>query len=314
MKFQNPRHRRKEQGTRQQKNECSGSLKKLLKTRMRYVKSTLQRNINHISLLNHPSRYFIVSTVLLCALQKNLRAQGFANKSNMEVLGKTPDCKENKTMSGQCEMQKSIKQLQTQWAGGIDVWPKVPTNIDSMTLDKKSERDVATISIQTRVLKEDERDTVKTSEWPDVIRNSILFGFGAYNPRGKELPTDVNEKQHARLEADIKDGISQFEPGSVRFWAGASVWEDGSSEKGFVIAFPDNHDKVLKKGYELVIQLATEYNQGAIYRFDFLSAGEGRKGANVGRLLRTTIPVLDSGTDAKVLVIRDDLIDLKMGR
>jgi hypothetical protein len=228
----------------------------------------------------------------------------------MEAFDKAHASRQSREASGQCETQKSIEQLQTQWAGGIDVWPKVPTSIKSTSLDNDTEHDMETMSIQNRVLQEDEIDSVKPSEWPNVVRNSILFGFGAYNPRGQELPNVVNENRHARLQTDIRDGLSKFEADLVRYWEGASIWEDGSSEKGFVIAFSVNpNDDVLEKGYEWVVQLATKYNQGAIYRFDFI-AMEGISDAKIGRLLRTTIPVLDAGTDSKVLVIRDERTDL----
>ena len=72
-----------------------------------------------------------------------------------------------------------------------------------------------------------------------------------------------------------------------KFWEGASIWEDGSSEKGFMLAFLESH---AEEGLNLIVNLAHKHDQGAICKFEM----EG------DRLMRDTIVVLDDGTDAKV--------------
>jgi hypothetical protein len=51
----------------------------------------------------------------------------------------------------------------------------------------------------------------------------------------------------------------------------------------------------VKPGHEFIVELAKKYDQGAIYKFEFLG----------GKLMRETIAVLDAGTDASVQVLRD---------
>lgn len=178
---------------------------------------------------------------------------------------------------------KSTEDLKVQWAGGRDVWPKVPVSSTEF------------IHVQTKVRTDDD-DVDSSNDWPEIVKQSTLFGFGAYNPRGQTFPDDVNEKQHALLKKDIETSMIVYS-NVGQFWEGASIWEDGSSEKGFILAFRESH---ADKGSNLSVTLARKYDQGAIYKFEM----EGN------RLMRDTIAVLDDGTDAKVEVIMDSSTDL----
>jgi hypothetical protein len=132
--------------------------------------------------------------------------------------------------------------------------------------------------------------------WPDIIKESTMYGFGAYNPRGQALSNDINIKQHALLEKDIEHSLAKYPASVAQYWEAASIWEDGSSEKGFILAFRDKKEE----GLAISIELARRYNQGAIYQF----AMEGNS------LMRDTIAVLDEGTEARVEVVMDEVVDL----
>jgi len=181
---------------------------------------------------------------------------------------------------------KSAQDLQIQWAGGRDVWPRVPT-------------ENGFVSIQTKVQDDEDDDSSNvagsTSDWPTIVKESTLFGFGAYNPRGQTLPDDINRKQHALLKHDIEESLEKYPQFVAQFWEGSSIWEDSSSEKGFILAFREEKER----GLQLSINLARRYNQGAIYKFTM---------EEDGRLMRDTVAVLDKGTDAKVEVVIDALL------
>lgn len=178
---------------------------------------------------------------------------------------------------------KSPQDLQIQWAGGRDVWPRVPT-------------ENGFISIQTKVQEDDSNNVAGSSpDWPTIVKESTLFGFGAYNPRGQTLPDDINRKQHALLKHDIEESLEKYPQFVAQFWEGSSIWEDTSSEKGFILAFREEKER----GLQLSIDLARRYNQGAIYKFTM---------EEEGRLMRDTVAVLDKGTDAKVEVVIDALL------
>ena len=199
--------------------------------------------------------------------------------SPVRGLASSSSCPDSSAPSG---MKKTAQELQSQWAGGIDVWRAVPVANDE------------TILICNRVQRPDE--PTASSEWPAIVQRSVLFGFGAYNPRGQTLPDDINEQQHASLQADIEEGLKKYAT-TATFWEAASLWEDGSSEKGFIIAVSSD----LSQAQRWVVELATKYNQGAIYKFHY---------ENQQRLVRETVAVLDPGTDATVSVIRDDSIPI----
>jgi len=198
--------------------------------------------------------------------------------------------------------EKSVDELRVQWAGGRDIWPLVPIS-STTTTDNNGN---GFISIKTRVkdptttntnnddaLPNNNNNNTNTASWPAIVRESTLFGFGAYNPRGQNLPLEINERQHALLRTDIETALAHYPKSVVVFWEGASIWEDDSSEKGFILAFREQQDI----GLELSVDLARKYDQGAIYQFR-LEDGE--------RLMRHTVPVLDKGSEASVEVEIDN--------
>ncbi len=225
------------------------------------------------------------------------------------------------------DKHKTAEELQSQWASGRDSWKDVPIIPSSSSSD--------TINIQTKIKEElspeqqlqllqnkkatqngGNNDSV--NDWPEIIMKSILYGFGAYNPRGQILPDDINKKQHLLLQNDIQMAIEQDSKlEQAIWWQGASRWSDGSSERGFIVAIPipktkeidddDSHDEYvdvdLKYAHDYIVNLAKKYDQGAIYKFEYMN----------GKLMRDTIAVLDEGTDARVEVLRDyNEIDLSI--
>ena len=161
----------------------------------------------------------------------------------------------------------------------------------------------------------------RTPPWPQIIQEYTLFGFGAYNPRGQEAPDDVNERQHDLLRQDIQSALSRYTTidthGNTNtnmmmatYWDSAAIWEDGSSEEGFIIAFrnngmPSSSSLHVQEGLKMSIELARKYDQGAIYKYtyeyrhgnDFAERGGGG-----GSLIRDTIAVMDEGSEATVEV------------
>lgn len=195
-----------------------------------------------------------------------------------------------------CSLSSNIKSahdLQSQWAGGRDIWLTVP--------DGKN-----TISLTTRVKMTPSGDDVEKSSlsWPKIVQTSILYGFGAYNPRGVVATEEYNIQHHEMLKADIKDGLaSLFHSAEATWWDAASLWEDGSSERGFVVAFSramSDHEA----GKNWCMSLASKYQQGAIYEFEYESDPEVPSN---GKMHRRTVAVLDAGTEADVEIVVDSL-------
>jgi len=90
---------------------------------------------------------------------------------------------DNNNDGNEISASKSIKDLQSQWAEGRDLWFSVPLTPSA-----------GVASIQNRV--REERDDCNNAEskiisWPEIVQKSILYGFGAYNPRGQTFPDDV---------------------------------------------------------------------------------------------------------------------------
>jgi len=222
------------------------------------------------------------STFFLCVFQERPAAWAFPASSGSCSSRSTTS---NNHLDTAISMAKSTQELQSQWAGGIDVWSAVPL------------ANGETLAIQNRVKRtSDGNDASEQDAWPDIVCDSILYGFGAYNPRGQVISDEMNEQQRALLRADVQRGL--LTDAGATFWEAASLWEDGSYEKGFIVAIPSaSSNSTLHQAQSWVVDLATKYNQGAIYKFHF----------EEGRLMRETVPVLDPGTDAMVQVVRDDI-------
>ena len=191
-------------------------------------------------------------------------------------------------------MENRSSELQTQWAEGIDVWPKVPVSTvdsNSTTATTNSSSSIHYIKIQTKVVPTSQNTSSTKSSWPDIVTSRILYGFGAYNPRGTVVANEINIEQHQKLRQDIINSLKHI-PDAV-WWEGASIWQDGSSERGYILAFSKEE---AEQGFALSVELATKYNQGAIYKFEYQQ----------DRLIRNTVAVLDEGTDASVQVEMDD--------
>jgi hypothetical protein len=304
--------------------------------------------------LTRPRNILAASTTfLLCTISRNnvayLHCKAFSSSAlfasaNNSIPNKISNSNKNKESKSFCSTSslssssnnenimdtKTTEELQSLWAGGRDVWKAVPiiispsTSTSTKSSSSSPSSSKESIDIQTKI--RDVTESVesydskyKNNDWPDIVKSSTLYGFGAYNPRGQIVPDEINQKQHLLLENDIRNGIIAHKEDfdNVYWWQGASLWEDGSSERGVIVAFPKSHnyshsrnkndvgmDERKAKEQEFIVELAKKYDQGAIYKFEYID----------GRLMRDTIAVLDVGTDASVEVIQDNdvAIDLSL--
>lgn len=235
----------------------------------------------------------ISQTLVLFLFASLLLLQLLSDKKSFTIGALSTD--PNSKVSAATTM-KSAQELQQQWAGGRDVWPNVPIGNNSF------------MSIQSKVKEESSSSTCVAEdsqnnrpEWPAIVKESTLFGFGAYNPRGKNLSHEINERQHVLLNKDIESSLTDNNYNAI-YWEAASIWDDGCLEKGFILSFSKAEEE---EGLKLSVDLARKYDQGAIYRFHMEDGN---------RLMRETIAVLDEGTEAKVEIEIDNdaVIDLSL--
>mmetsp|Transcript_6437 Transcript_6437/g.9285 ORF Transcript_6437/g.9285 Transcript_6437/m.9285 type:complete len:191 (-) Transcript_6437:77-649(-) len=179
-------------------------------------------------------------------------------------------------------MALSDKALQAQWAGSGDFWPAIPDGSGSI------------VCIQTRVRKAKDERVLPNQIWPEVVCASTLFGLSACNPRGRIVPDDVNQKQNNLMKRDITETISAQWP-MATFWDSASVWENGGREPGFIVALSHrkNQSDDIDKFRDWIVNLAKNYDQGAIYEYRCINR----------RLFRSTISVLTPESEADVEIV-----------
>eukprot|EP00929_Paragymnodinium_shiwhaense_P113407 TRINITY_DN81699_c0_g1_i1.p1 TRINITY_DN81699_c0_g1~~TRINITY_DN81699_c0_g1_i1.p1 ORF type:complete len:197 (+),score=33.60 TRINITY_DN81699_c0_g1_i1:59-592(+) len=157
------------------------------------------------------------------------------------------------------------------WAGGYDVWPRLPDG-DCVYTRPATQSDA-------------------TCQWPPILEKSVLFSFGAYNPLGEVREEAVNKAQHEKLGVELDIALQELGHG-VR-WASCGRFEDGSEEFGYTVAFDEGSSRS-DEGRNLVRYLAERYEQGAVYEYKLRE----------GRLIRSTVPVLLLDTEADVEVTR----------
>ena len=151
--------------------------------------------------------------------------------------------------------RKSLDDLRLQWAGGRDAWLRVP--LTSTPLKHNEPNFIPFLLTKVKngggdhsCSKRFENSNVAAataeyeSAWPPIVRESILFGISAYNPRGQEAPLETNQKQHLSLYNDIQRIVAKQHPcpttagPAITFWDAVGIWEDGSYEPGFILAVP----------------------------------------------------------------------------
>ena len=181
--------------------------------------------------------------------------------------------------------------LRAHWKGAKDIWPSVPDDDQGQTR-----------SIQSRVRQANESDVALCPQnWPRVVRNSELYGMGAYNPLGQTGTDEYNTSNHELLRKDISRMFGE-KSSDVVWWEAASYFADGDTEPGFIIAFNRALSvDDLNNGEKLVVDLAKKYRQGAIYKFEYKEGS----GSSIGKLFRSTIPVLVPDTEATVEVVME---------
>mmetsp|Transcript_4102 Transcript_4102/g.9777 ORF Transcript_4102/g.9777 Transcript_4102/m.9777 type:complete len:203 (-) Transcript_4102:157-765(-) len=177
--------------------------------------------------------------------------------------------------------RKSLEDLREQWAGGRDAWINVPLTSNN---DAKQE---FLPCLVTRIQRKSSNNS--RSAWPRIVQESILFGLSAYNPRGQELPLNINQERQDLLREEIEKAKCKL---PITAWDALGIWEGGSFEPGFILALPCSMEK---EGLALSIDLAKRHDQGAIYRFRLDDDDDSS-------MIRDTIGVCDPGCEAQVII------------
>ena len=175
------------------------------------------------------------------------------------------------------------RELGERWAESYDCWVNAPGSTHTPIYTRPQKNNTTTTTYD---------DDWGTNEWPRAVRELSLpiFGLTAANPRGEDWPDDRNRQANALLQQELEvlsntAGSSSGNAPCCCWWNGLGFGETWQ-EKGFIVSCERSK----------VLELATKYQQGAVYEFVFTEEEEAV-------VLRRTVPVLVPNVEADVRIV-----------
>jgi hypothetical protein len=123
---------------------------------------------------------------------------------------------------------------------------------------------------------------------PYALRKYKVFALTAFDPPGVTRSLQENTKANVRLYEDLRE----LRPRPDKVWRSFGMHAgEGWREDGYCVAFfaEDNAISTSLKR-EAVVKLARQFDQGAIFEYEYLEGNTSSTDANL--LLRHTVPVV----------------------
>ena len=172
------------------------------------------------------------------------------------------------------KMKDHEKEMQEVWADAYDAWVDVPGS---------SERTLYFAPINSPA-------PSTQLPLPDMVSSSVMFALTGWNPLGVETEPKLNVAANEKM----KRTLDSLDPVPSSLWHGFGFSHD-RKEDGFVCAF----DRKLALRAEMaLVQIAKDFNQGAIYRFDVID------GEKVTLCRRTIHACMSGSVEANVMITR----------
>ena len=173
------------------------------------------------------------------------------------------------------------KQLKALWAGAYEAWIDCPESREKVLYMKP------TLNTNTSTMSSSNSDD-DAFQFPSWLRRKQMFALTAHNPRGVEVSRARNERANEKLEEKIKQLIasrgSQGKDQAMYWPSFGFSSEDDWREDGYAVAFSD----VDATAESDVVQLAKEFEQGAIYKYRWINDEKRMERKTVGALMMET--------------------------
>jgi hypothetical protein len=204
--------------------------------------------------------------------------------------------------------------MQKIWAEAYEAWVNVPGSSDRVLYFKPVAATSSSSSFRTSSL----------LSIPEIVQQSVLFGITAWDPMGVvEVDPNVNAAANEKMELVLKSMMTNTVSSSPTttttpspprcsiYWHGYGLSSDGGGgggrkEAGFIVAFPKEDCIMLEQAEAAMVALAKEFNQGAIYRFEYIIKEHGEEEEQGSMLLRrkTISAAMSNSVEAQVVIVR----------
>jgi len=200
-----------------------------------------------------------------------------STKTTLSRSGNNDDDDEKEDVSSSA----ALKEL---WAGAYDAWIDCPGSKERILYMKPSWSDGASSSSKS------------SSAFPSWLKNAQTFALTAHNPYGKQTSDARNAEANEKLEEKLRSLVKKRREGeevdaAARYWRSFGFSsKDDWREDGFAAAFSLEDEKAERD----IVELAKEFEQGAIYKYRWV--GDER------RMERKTVGALMPETEETVIV------------
>ena len=175
----------------------------------------------------------------------------------------------------------ALKEL---WAGAYDAWIDCPGSKERILYMKPSSSDGSSSSSSSL------KSSSATAAFPSWLKNAQTFALTAHNPYGKQTSDARNAEANEKLEEKLRSLVKKRREGeevdaAARYWRsfGFSSKEDWR-EDGFAAAFSLEDEKAERD----IVELAKEFEQGAIYKYRWMDDERRMERKTVGALMPET--------------------------
>ena len=191
----------------------------------------------------------------------------------------------NKDGDDDADVSSSSAALRELWAGAYDAWIDCFGTKERVLYMKPSAASSSKSSSATT-----------PAAFPSWLKNAQTFALTAHNPYGKQTSDACNAEANEKLEEKLRSLVEkrrEDEEGdaTARYWRSFGFSsKDDWREDGFAVAFSLEDEKAERD----IVELAKEFEQGAIYKYRWM--GDER------RMERKTVGALMPETEETVIV------------
>jgi hypothetical protein len=184
------------------------------------------------------------------------------------------------------DADSSSAALKELWAGAYDAWIDIEGAKERILYLKPSSSDAS-------------KSSSAAPAFPSWLKNAQTFALTAHNPYGKQTSDARNAEANEKLEEKLRSLVKKRREGeedeegdaTSRYWRSFGFSsKDDWREDGFAVAFSLEDEKAERD----IVELAKEFEQGAIYKYRWM--GDER------RMERKTVGALMPETEETVIV------------
>lgn len=185
----------------------------------------------------------------------------------------------NKDGDDDADVSSSSAALRELWAGAYDAW-----------IDCFGTKERILYMKPSAASSKSSLSATPPAAFPSWLKNAQTFALTAHNPYGKQTSDARNAEANEKLEEKLRSLVEkrrEDEEGdaTARYWRSFGFSsKDDWREDGFAVAFSLEDEKAERD----IVELAKEFEQGAIYKYRWMGDERRMERKTVGALMPET--------------------------